>query len=252
MVFSSKTEPHLPMDPGFLSIHSDQVHVWHISLDVSENHSADLLSLLSADEVARAARFHFVKDQSRFIAARGILRKILGQYLGQAPQQLRFSYSPYGKPQLLTEAGHEALRFNLSHSGSFALCALSYGRDIGIDMERIRADLAVDQMIRRFFAPAEIRLLEQMEENTRLEAFFQYWTRKEAVLKALGEGVSFPMEQCDVSSIGGAVFLQIALGNQSADPRVWQVQDLMLEAGYASAIAVEGGVGSLSCLYFRF
>ena len=246
----NKPEPQWqPAIPEKL-IQSNQVHVWRVSLDLSELHRECLLGILSAAEVARSGRFYFEKDQNRFIAARGVLRQILGHYLGKKPQQLRFEYTAHGKPLLATDSGSDALCFNLSHSGAYALYAISPGRDIGIDIERIRSDVAVDQIVRSFFAPGEISSLEQVQEEKRNELFFQYWTRKEAFIKAIGEGVSFPMEQCDVSFINGMVFSPVTLPGKKRDSSRWFVQDLFPGPGYAAAIAVEGADCALSYWHY--
>jgi 4'-phosphopantetheinyl transferase len=235
--------------PG-AKIHSNQVQVWCVSLDLSDRQRERMLGMLSADEVARAGRFHFEKDLNRFIAARGILRNILGLYLGEKPHRLRFEYTPHGKPVLGTESGYDALRFNLSHSDSFALYAITRGRNIGIDIERIRYDIAVDQIVRRFFSPDEISSLEGIHDEKRYEVFFQYWTRKEAFLKAMGEGLSFPMEQCDVSLISGMLFSPVTLPGDKREGSCWYVQDLFPGTGYAAAIAIEGGDCELSCCHY--
>lgn len=200
-----------------------QVHIW----------SADLGAMgirpetLSADERERAMRFHFEKDRRRYIAARGALRQILGKYLGMEPREIRFVYSPYGKPALAPEMNGDDLRFNLSHAGGMALYALTCGRDIGVDIEQIRDEVDYEEIARTFFSPAELSSLGQIPASRRREVFFQYWTRKEAFLKATGEGLSFPSERVDV----------LVAGDQTGDTR-WFIKDLSPAGGYAAAIAV--------------
>ena len=126
--------------------------------------------------------------------ARGILRKILGRLSGWSPDKLRFEYTSHGKPMLATDAGNDNLCFNLSHSAAFALYAVTYNKKIGIDIERLRDDVALGQIAQRFFSQGEINSLEKINKNKRAGLFFQYWTRKEAFVKAMGEGISFPME----------------------------------------------------------
>src|SRR5215218_2785116 len=167
------------------SIHSNEVHVWRVSLDITLLQLESLLKKLSADEVARAGRFRFERDRKRFITARGMLRQLLGCYLREDPHKLQFDYTPYGKPILASTSNYHHLSFNLSHSGEFALYAVTRGRSIGVDIERIRNDIAVEQIAQRFFSPGEISAIERIHKN-RHEVFFQYWTRKEAFLKAIG------------------------------------------------------------------
>ena len=235
--------------PGEL-IYSNEVHVWRVFLDLTTLQSESLLGILSADELARAGRLRFERDQKRFIVARGILRKILGRYLGKNPHKLRFEYTSHGKPVLATNSGYDTLSFNLSHSDAFALYAVTRGRNIGIDIERVRDDVAVEQIAQRFFSQGEISSLERIHKNKRSEVFFQYWTRKEAFLKATGEGVSFPMEQCDVSLISGRVLSPITLLGDNRESSCWYGQDLFPGHGYAAAIAVEGGDWDLSCWHY--
>jgi 4'-phosphopantetheinyl transferase len=246
------TKNNLPWQqaiPG-ASIRFNQVQVWRVSLNISERQRAGMLGMLSADEVARAGRFYFEKDRNRFIAARGMLRKILGLYLGENPHRIRFAYTPKGKPVLGTDFGCDALRFNLSHAGSYALYGFTRGRNVGIDLECIRYDIAVDPIVQRFFSPGEIRSLAGIKGEKRQEEFFRYWTRKEALLKAMGEGLAFPMEQCNVSLISGKLFSPVTLPGEKRETPYWYVQDVFPGNGYAAAIAIEGGDCDLSCMNY--
>jgi 4'-phosphopantetheinyl transferase len=235
--------------PGKLT-NSNVVHVWRVFLDVTTVELESLLGFLSAAELARAERFHFERDQKRFIAARGILRKILGSYLNKHPGKICFEYSSHGKPILAQNPVDDNLCFNLSHSGAFALYAVTRNKKIGIDIEGIRDDVSVGQVAAQFFSQNEISSLEKIEINKRSGLFFQYWTRKEAFLKARGEGISFPMEQCDVSLISGSVLSPVTLKDNNSEISSLYVQDLFPGNGYAAAIAIEDGNCNISCLYY--
>lgn len=235
--------------PGKLNW-SNEIQVWLVCLDSITLQGESLLGILSADELARCGRFRFKRDQNRFITARGILRKILGCYLEKNPRELRFEYTAHGKPVLAANSGYDNLCFNLSHSDAFALYAVTRGRNIGIDIERVRDDVAVGPIARKFFSEGEISSLEGIHKNKRSELFFQYWTRKEAFLKAMGQGVSFPMEQLDVSLQSGRVLSPITLQGDNTESSFWYGQDLFPGRGYAAAIAVEGGDGDLSCWHY--
>ena len=228
-------------------ISSNEVHVWRVLLDLTNCQRESLLGILSADEVERAGRFHFERDQKRFIMARGILRQLLGQYLGKSPNALQFEYTANGKPVVATNADYDNLCFNLSHSGEYAVYAFSRGCNIGIDIEFIRNDIAIEQIAQHYFAPNEISSLKQINENKRSELFFQYWTRKEAFLKATGTGISFSMESFDVSLISGNAWSPITLPGDKGKSLNWHVQDLFPGSGYAAAIVVEGADRDLSC-----
>jgi 4'-phosphopantetheinyl transferase len=224
--------------PGEM-ICSNEVHVWRESLDLSTLQDKRLLGILSSDELVRAGRLRFERDQKRFIAARGILRIILGRYLGENPHKIHFEYTSNGKPVLTNNPGYDTLHFNLSHSDALALYAVTRGRNIGIDIERVRDDVAVEQIAQKFFSQDEISSLERIHKRKRNELFFKYWTRKEAYLKAMGEGISFPMEQFDVSLISERVLSPVIYKGDKTESSRWYVQDLFPGCGYAAAIAVE-------------
>jgi 4'-phosphopantetheinyl transferase len=235
--------------PGEL-INSNEVHVWRVFLDVPTVEFESLLGFLSVDELARAERFHFERDQKRFIAARGILRKILGNYLNKHPGKICFEYSSHGKPMLAHNHGDDNLCFNLSHSCAFALYAVTLSKNIGIDIESIRDNVSIEQVAQQFFSQNEISSLEKIDINKRSGLFFQYWTRKEAFLKARGEGISFPMEQCDVSLISGSVLSPVTLQDNNSKTSSLYVQDLFPGNGYAAAIAIEDSDCNISCLHY--
>lgn len=231
--------------PGELS-HSNEVHVWRVCLNMAIHEIESLQGILSGDELERAGRFHFESHRLRFIAARGMLRTILGYYLGMNPYKLRFEYSSYGKPALAANAGYDNLHFNLSHSDAFALYAVARRGNIGIDIERIRDDVAFGQIATRFFSEREISSLESVHQSGRSEVFFQYWTRKEAFIKATGEGISFPLEQCDVLLVNGKGLSPFTLPGDNRESSNWYGQDLFPGHGYAAAIAVDGSDWDLS------
>jgi len=225
----------------------DEVHVWRAALNIKESRVQSLRRTLTADERARAERFHFQQDREHFIVARGLLRAILGRYLDVDPSQLRFSYSPYGKPSLARESGGGDLCFNLSHAGGLALYAVTRGRDIGIDVERIRADLADEQVAERFFSPREVAALRALSGNMQPLAFFNCWTRKEAYIKARGEGLSLPLDQFDVSLAPGEPAALLRINGNAQEASRWFLQELAPSPVYAAAVAVGGCDWRLKC-----
>ncbi len=233
--------------PKKLILGHDEVHVWRVALNIKESRIQSLRRTLTADERARAERFHFQKDRDQFTVARGALRVILGRYLDVEPSRLRFSYSPYGKPSLSRESGAGDLSFNLSHAGEMALYAVTRGREIGIDVERIRTDFASEQIAERFFSPREVAVLRALSGKMQPQAFFNCWTRKEAYIKARGEGLSLPLDQFDVSLVPGQM---AALLSTSGDPQEafrWSLREVAPAAGYVAAFAVEGDDWQLKC-----
>jgi 4'-phosphopantetheinyl transferase len=195
---------------------------------------------LSSDERAWAARIHFPKDRHRYIISHGFLRAVLGRYLRMDPVDVVVRYLPSGKPILAPERSGDQLQFNLSHSHELALCAVSRGRELGIDVEYIRAELAEKEIAERFFAPREVAALRALPRSCQAEAFFACWTLKEAYLKARGAGLQTPLNQFEVALAPGqsAALLLDAADRQA--PSRWTLQSLDVGEAYAAALAAEG------------
>jgi 4'-phosphopantetheinyl transferase len=223
---------------------ADEVHVWRIPLDCGEEVLSRLHESLADDERQRAARFHFEKDRRHFIAGRGALRSLLAGYLERRPEQVRFAYTNYGKPLLADEA---ALRFNLTHSHGLALLAVTRGREIGVDVERIRDNLEGEKLAERFFSPREVAALHSLPPELRREAFFHCWTRKEAYIKAVGKGLSLPLDQFDVTLRPDEPAALLATHHDSEEARRWSMQSLLPDEGYVGAMVVEGHSWRLWC-----
>ncbi|HEX8633286.1 MAG TPA: 4'-phosphopantetheinyl transferase superfamily protein [Pyrinomonadaceae bacterium] len=218
-----------------------EVHLWRASLAQTPDALRRLHSTLAPDEAARAARYHFPRDRDHYIAARGLLRHLLGRYLAQPPHTLQFAYGAYGKPSLDGAPAFAAdVRFNLSHSHELALYAFARGREVGVDIEHIRADFAGDDIAARFFSAREVSMLRALPARARTVAFFNCWTRKEAYIKARGEGLSHPLDQFDVSLTPGE---PAALLGTRGDPREltrWSLCALDAGEAYAAAVVVQG------------
>lgn len=187
-----------PAKIGPLTLSPNQVHVWSANLDESRGAIDRWRDTMSHDELLRSNRFHFEMDRCRFIAARGLLRELLGGYLQSSAREVAFDYRPQGKPVLRHTWG-ESIHFNVSHSQGHALFAFSRGRELGIDLERIRSDIDCEQLSERCFSPVERQLLNAVSSHLRRRAFFACWTRKEAYVKATGLGLTLPLEEFDVS-----------------------------------------------------
>ena len=220
-----------------LELRADEVHVWLATLD---DYPADSLKvLLAEDELSRAARFHFDKDRTHYIVARGWLRKLLAAYLSIGAGELRFSYAEKGKPAL-AESQRGSLNFNLAHSHGMAIYAFSRRREVGIDIEFIREDLADEKIAERFFSPQEIDVLGKLPADLRKQAFFDCWTRKEAYIKARGEGLSMPLDEFDVSLRPGEAPALLRNHKEPAEITRWSMQSVTVPAGYVAALVAEG------------
>ena len=234
-----------PTNP--LLLRDDEVHVWRAPLDHQALLIQKLQQTLSGDERTRAERFYFQKDRERFTVARGLLRTILAGYLGNDPRQLRFCYSPNGKPALVSQSGLDSLRFNVSHSHELALIAIARGREVGIDLECCFPQIADEYVADRFFSRQEVALLRALPPSVRSRAFFIYWTLKEAYVKGSGEGLSIRLDHFDVSSaLVGPVALQSANGVPKQTSR-WSLHTLIPGPGYVAALAAEGHDWQLRC-----
>ena len=205
----------------------------------------DLESILSADERERVRRFHFERDRSRWLAGRGCLRMLLGRYFCVPPETLSFDYGPFGKPRLI--GLKTPLQFNASHSGDILLIAVTLDRAVGIDVERIRSDLSVLEIAERFFSPRERSALAAMPDALRTDAFFDCWTRKEAYIKARGEGLSLPLDGFDVAFGPGEPAKLLATRPDAAEACRWRLCELDVADGYKAALAVEGTQWTLKC-----
>jgi 4'-phosphopantetheinyl transferase len=222
------------------SLKTSDVHIWHASLEQPGEAVHALRAILSEEELKRTERFHFDRHRRHFVAGRGILRHLLSLYTGIEPGQLQLEYTRNGKPFLPGMDGAFGIRFNLSHSGGMAVYAFTRGREVGIDIEHQRPIDDIDRIAERNFSAKEYTTLGTLPEGERLEAFYLCWTRKEAFIKAIGEGISFPLQQFDVSlTLGEPAQLQAVYGSQEIAQR-WSMHDLTIAPGYAAALVVEG------------
>ncbi|HEY3768663.1 MAG TPA: 4'-phosphopantetheinyl transferase superfamily protein [Candidatus Angelobacter sp.] len=217
-----------------------EVHVWRIALVQPEQVIQHNRKFLAADEIERTDRFYFEKDRNSFTVARGALREILGACLTIGPCEVSFTYGPQGKPDLAESHNTSGLRFNLSHSGEVALLAVAQNRELGIDVEQIRADSASHEIATRFFSPEECARLEAVPVDQSVDAFFNCWTRKEAYIKARGQGLSIPLDSFVVAFAPGEdpELLQVKTGDENFSR--WRFHALHPGLGYKAALAVEG------------
>ena len=204
------------------------------------------MQILSTDERARAGKFHFEVDRKRHIIGRGLSRRLLGHCLGRPGEELRFEYNEFGKPRLAAGL-FPHLQFNVSHSGELVLVALTIGRDLGIDVERMQRDMATEQIAARFFSTNECRTLAALAPELQCAAFFACWTRKEAYLKARGDGLSLPLTQFDVAFAPGDEPRLLETRHDPAEARRWTMQTFNPLHGCKAALVVEGSDWKLKC-----
>ena len=229
------------------AIAEDEVHVWKVDLSAPVSD----VRVLSRDEHERAARFHFERDRRHFKIVRASLRNILGRYLNLPPQSLVFGQTEYGKP-FLTNPEAAGVLFNLSHSAEVALVAVAREREVGVDVEFMRADFATNEVAEHFFSIAEIYTLSGLEPHLRSQAFFNCWTRKEAYVKARGEGLSMPLDVFDVSLAPEVSAAMLSNRVDESEPSRWIFQDVQIAPDYAAALVVEAVALRPHLSYFAF
>jgi 4'-phosphopantetheinyl transferase len=221
-------------------LREDEVHVRIASLDRPQAEQSYFESILAEDEIDRANRFHFHKDRQRFVAGRGLLRMILSSYVGVASGEILFTYGSRGKPGLQRQVGRPAIQFNLAHSHGTAIYAVTQDRSVGVDIESIQADFPVEDVARNFFSVAELAALQALPHTSRTEAFFKCWTRKEAFVKALGDGLSCPLRDFDVSLMPGEPARLLNVGWAPEEASRWCIKDINAVPGFSAAMVFSG------------
>jgi 4'-phosphopantetheinyl transferase len=220
-----------------IALAENELHVWRAWLDVDEKEYSRLASVLTEAERARANRYVFPLDRRHFTVARGTLRVLLGQYLQCAPADIRFETGRYGKLYL---ENHARIKFNLSHSYGLAVYAFAVERELGIDVEKIRQEFATEGIAERYFSAAERRELGQLPTQMRTKAFFHCWTRKEAYIKAHGDGLQMPLDSFDVSLTPGEPERL-----RSGDSDRWSLRSFHAAPEYIASIVGEGKFSSV-------
>ena len=200
----------------------NEVDVWRVQVSREEENAHKWRGLLTSDELAHADRFHFDTDRRSYTVTRGILRTLLGQYLRVSPNTLAFAVSRFGKPDLPPSQNPTHIAFNVSHSADFSLLAFAVDTKVGVDVEHVRKKESVAELARVVLSPAEYAGFAALADADRQRAFFRAWTRKEALVKAIGEGLSIPLDSIDL-----------------AGPHEWALHDLNVHENYAAAVAVK-------------
>ncbi len=228
--------------PTHLDLPAGVVDSWLARLDTPLPDEFDASSELTDDELERAAKFRFDRDRQRYVVAHVALRRLLGRYLGVAPRSVPLVRQDGGKPAL---AGSETLAFNMSHASDLGLFGFRREGSLGVDVERIRPNIEISSIAERFFTPTESKQIDHAEGDTRFRHFFTTWVRKEAVLKAVGQGLAMPLSSIDVSPDEPAAPLVTSLAD---DPQsVWQIVDLPAPTDYVAALATTEPLTQVRC-----
>jgi 4'-phosphopantetheinyl transferase len=239
MAWPATTQPP-PLD-------ENEVHIWLADLSYRDDSLGQVARILSEDERERATRFHFPHDAGRWIVSRAVLRSILGRYLGVEASAVRFCLGPWGKPRLTASFERHLLEFNASRSDGLGLYAVARKRRVGVDIQRLRPLPEFAAIAAHVFSPREQQALGQLPHAERCAAFFTGWTRKEAYIKALGEGLAHPLERFTVPLTPDAPPKLEDVRGDSTEPELWTVSALDPDPGYAAAVAMEGSPARLRC-----
>jgi 4'-phosphopantetheinyl transferase len=215
------------------------IHIWTASLEQDDKIISLLIRMLSGDEIDKAYSYRFQKDTRNQIASRGILRSILGFYLSVDPRDLKFEYGKNGKPYLTTSSSDKQILFNVSHSGNRVVYAFSENHEIGIDIEIIREIPEISLIADKYFSKYEIGILNSLPAGSHKEAFFNCWTRKEAFIKASGDGFLKPLDAFDVPFESSESEGILKIDGSRDEAELWTLKGFNAAPGYASAFAIK-------------
>src|SRR5258707_5649472 len=222
--------------PEFLKLAPNSVHLWLASLDLPASSLPPLVGLLNSEESSRAARFVQLRDQHRFTVARAVLRLLLARYLSCSPSAVLLQTGEFCKPVLGVEGRELPLQFNLSHSHGRALYAFALSHELGVDLERLRPEIASDEIAIRYFSTRERKELLALPSALRAEGFFNAWTRKESYIKAHGKGLQIPLDSFDVTLAPGRPVVL-----QSSDADRWRIYSFKPAENFAASLTVGAG-----------
>jgi 4'-phosphopantetheinyl transferase len=226
-------EPTFELQRGVIS-------VWRVFLDAGPPQVREFEAMLPGEELAQAARLATPAHRARFIVARGVRRALLARYLHSSPHELRFDFGPFGRPTVRGDTGRPLLRFNQSRSAHLALIAVTAAHDVGIDIEQINLDLADRDVARRCFARNESRDLLKLPHHLWPQGFFGCWTRKEAYLKATGQGLSYPLRGFEVTTSPGSEAALVAHSENPSEVDRWRMHTYWPAPDFIATVAVDG------------
>jgi len=231
---------HIPYSEllSFIGI-DDYIHLWNANLDQPDSAIRSLGRLLSLEETKRAERFHFEKHRNRFIVCHGLLRVLLSQYTGIEPACLQILNGQKGKPALSKMHNDKDIRFNLSYSKNVSLIAITRAREIGVDIEYNSRSSDCEQIIGNFFSEKEKQFFYTQTEKSKTDTFFKLWTKKEALVKALGVGLFIPLDSFDISLLDCEIVTLPSVEGFSENKSLWQVNVLDSLAEFNASWAIE-------------
>jgi 4'-phosphopantetheinyl transferase len=235
--------------PSSLTLIDNEVHLWLANLDESLDLRETFAALLSEDELERAWRFRFQRDRDYLIVRRALLRILLARYLRTSPSAIYLTYTDEGKPQLGPPLCKAGLHFSVSHSRGIAMYALTQGRAVGVDIEAVRPVPEAEQVAHVSFSPTEGDAFRALPPDEALTGFFNCWTAKEAIVKALGKGLSFPLDGFTVSLEPSEPASLLSTDNDLRLAAGWSLRRVEPAPGRIATVAVDGEISALRCWY---
>ena len=226
-----------PVAPTTVRLEPGQLHIWAAALNEFVSQAPILGSLLSPAEQARAEKFKLLEHRNHYLVRRGLLRLILSRYLQQHPSAIHFQHGPKGKPELRRKENSLPLFFNTSHSAEITVCAVTSACPIGVDVERTRQIPEIEGIARRFFLPRETQTLMALSPEARLQAFYVCWVRKEAFLKATGEGISAGLARVEVTVAPHEKPMVVSIAGEQRVHEQWQLHPFSPAPGYVGCVA---------------
>lgn len=233
-----------------LDMNQADIHIWKVCIDKYLSESSQYLNIISQDELERSARFCAHKDQASYVTSRGILRKILSRYLLIAPNKIKFNYNNYGKPYLCPTNKINDITFNVSHSGSLVLYVVARNRDVGIDVEEMCHVDNYEKISEMLFSHEENTKLKHYAPHERLEAFYKCWTSKEAIAKAIGQGLSYPLHTLSVSLDPSKTSDTIKIDDNLLNSKKWHLFTINPEPNYKASFSFNGSFKKIN--YWRY
>jgi 4'-phosphopantetheinyl transferase len=222
------------------SVEPSEIHVWRVNLACPPAEVFQLQNILSADEQKQAARFHFAHDQRRFVVRRAVLRQLLAIQLGLRPEAVRIESANFQKPKITGPENPKPIRFNCSHSADWALIAVAREREVGVDLEQHRQLADVENLAGEFFSAGENCELAGLSPALKLQGFFNCWTRKEAFVKAIGLGLSYPLNRFSVSLSPDRPAAILNVADDPAALEKWSMISPEANPDYSAALVFEG------------
>lgn len=226
--------------PAYFELSNKDMHIWQAALDSPGNRVQEFKEKLSLDERAKAERLRFERDRNRSVVRSGILRTILGFYTGTEPNEIRFRYGDRGKPRLCDAFGRAGIHFNVSHSEGLALYVFTRDHEVGVDIERIRDIPEMEEIVEQFFSARENAIFRSLPRSKKRQAFFTCWTRKEAFMKVIGEGLFYPLNRFDVSFSPDEPSRLLSIDGDPEKASQWFMLSLKPAVGFIAALAIKG------------